>query len=201
MENTRPGNHERAWNDPPLFDYQNTQKPTISGNKLNKRIGFPSDSSTNQASKTTSETTNSILNDAGAKPIFAGNDLPPLPPPPPSTETQQIVTSSEESTQCLESEVEVTDVIDILDRVMAKETLNPKKVTEIRKRIEIFRQKWDRDELNGKVKVGMHKLAKFLDSNEYDEAEKLQRSLNVDYPNLCTPWMIAIRQLILALKE
>jgi hypothetical protein len=45
---------------------------------------------------------------------------------------------------------------------------------------------------------GMLKLAQLMESGQIDEAEKIQRNLNVEYPNLCTPWMIAIRQLILA---
>ena len=85
--------------------------------------------------------------------------------------------------------------------IQAKGDIDARKVQEIRKRIELFRQKWQKNELNDRVKLGMHKLVCHLDSNEYDEAEKLQRSLNVDYPNLCTPWMIAIRQLILVLKQ
>ena len=85
--------------------------------------------------------------------------------------------------------------------IQDKEDLEPKKVTEIRKRIEVFRQKWQKNELNEKIKQGMQKLGCHLDAKEFDEAEKIQRSLNVDYPNLCTPWMIAIRQLVLALKQ
>ena len=52
-----------------------------------------------------------------------------------------------------------------------------------------------------KVKNGMYKLACSLKDEDYEEAEKIQRGLNVDYPSICTPWMIAIRQLILALKQ
>ena len=126
---------------------------------MNKRIGFPSNTSSIQTSKTASENTNSHLNDAGAKPD--GSHLPP--PPPPSITTQQIV-STKGSAQDPKSDVEVTDVISMLDKVMATDTLNPRKVTEIKKRVELFRFKWEKDELNDKVKDGMYKLACFLNN-------------------------------------
>ena len=44
----------------------------------------------------------------------------------------------------------------------------------------------------------MLELAQLLENGQIDEAEKTQRNLNVEYPNLCTPWMIAVRQLILS---
>ena len=44
----------------------------------------------------------------------------------------------------------------------------------------------------------MIKLAQLMENGQIDEAEKLQRNLNVEYPKLCTPWMIAVRQLILS---
>ena len=40
-----------------------------------------------------------------------------------------------------------------------------------------------------------------MEAGQMDEAEKIQRNLNVEHPSLCTPWMIAIRQLILAQKS
>ncbi|CAH1778413.1 unnamed protein product [Owenia fusiformis] len=48
MENTRPGNHERGWNDPPMFLYnaqlQSDSTKTPKGRtQLNKRVAFPAD--------------------------------------------------------------------------------------------------------------------------------------------------------------
>ena len=140
----------------------------------------------------------SQLNDAGAKPI--GLNVPP--PPSVQGASVPVVSPQLPSIDDQGPEIEVNHVIDLLEKViLAKDNADARKVQEIRKRIELFRQKWQQNELNDKVKHGMHKLVCHLDSKEYDEAEKLQRSLNVDYPNLCTPWMIAIRQLILVLKQ
>ena len=78
--------------------------------------------------------------------------------------------------------------------------IDSKKVADIRKRLVMFQDKWNKDHLNDKVCVGMSKLANCLADGNFDEAEKIQCRLKVDYPNICTPWMIAIRQMILAQK-
>ena len=175
---------------------------TTGGTKLSKRIGFPS---TSNAQTENTGVPCSTLNDAGAKPTPL-TGLPPPPPPSMSCPVAPIAkpASSPElqsENQDLSGAVELNDVIQLLDQVMMNEKLEAKKVLEIKKRIAIFSQKWSDGQLNDKVKNGMHKLARLLEAEDYDEAENVQRSLNVDYPNLCTPWMIAIRQLILALKQ
>ena len=102
----------------------------------------------------------------------------------------------------LDEEVKLEDVAKILEASLCKAensaAVDEKKASDIRKRIGIFQDKWNNNKLNGKVHLGMLKLARFMESGQMDEAEKIQRNLNVEYPNLCTPWMIAIRQLILA---
>ena len=55
--------------------------------------------------------------------------------------------------------------------------------------------------LNSKVHQEMLKLAQLMENGQIDEAEKIQINRNVEYPNLCTPWMIAVRQLILSRNE
>ena len=100
------------------------------------------------------------------------------------------------------SEISLDTVIGILETSTAQAEergyLEAKKAGEIKKRLGMFKNKWTNDQLNDKVKIGMFKLAELIQKEDYDQAEKIQRSLNVDYPSLCTPWMIAIRQLIFA---
>jgi hypothetical protein len=43
-EEPRPGNWDRAWNDPPLFSYKADSKPPAAGLKLNKRVHHPVES-------------------------------------------------------------------------------------------------------------------------------------------------------------
>ena len=170
--------------------------------KLTKRVGFPPTSTqTVQTANTNDVGSNSgsQLNDAGAKPQI----LEGLPPPPPSS---SFVKASRPDPSCNIQDqedfnvVEVTDVIELLERVLSNDKLDARKALEIKKRIDILHKKWSNNELNDKVKNGMYKLACSLNKEDYEEAEKIQRGLNVDYPSMCTPWMIAIRQLILALK-
>ena len=104
-----------------------------------------------------------------------------------------------------EEQINLADVAIILEATLCKVedsgVLEAKKAFDIRKRIEIFKEKWTNNRLNGKVHQGMLKLARLLQDGQVEEAEKIQRNLNVEHPNLCTPWMIAIRQLILAQTE
>ena len=167
---------------------------------MTKRVGFPTTSTQTLQAENTEKNICSQLNDAGAKPQL----LEGLPPPPPSS---SIVQASQPNPSCdIQKQgdfsvVEVTDVIDLLEKVLSNDKLDARKVLEIKKRIELFHKKWSKNELNDKVKNGMYKLACSLKDEDYEEAEKIQRGLNVDYPSICTPWMIAIRQLILALKQ
>jgi hypothetical protein len=46
-EEPRPGNFDRAWNDPPLFSYKSTSQGP---NKLNKRVNHPVPSGTETGS-------------------------------------------------------------------------------------------------------------------------------------------------------
>ena len=97
------------------------------------------------------------------------------------------------------------DVIKSLDDSLVKaeseSKIDSKKAGDIRKRIKMFEDKWKKEQLNEKLKSGMFNLSQHLKNEEIQEAEKLQQRLNLDHPGQCTPWMIAIRQLILALKQ
>jgi len=196
---------DRSWNDPPPLPGQGANAPVSTGNKLNKRIGFPA-SGTTQSSSVKNEST--TLCDAGAK-VLSGS-MPPLPPPPslpPATVPPPNL--SEKMNDKIETEhvedVKVEDVVKILEDNLCKAensgSVDEKKAGDIRKRIGILQEKWTNGKLNEKVHFGMLKLAKFMESGQMDEAEKIQRHLNVEHPSLCTPWMIAIRQLILAQKS
>ena len=74
MENSRPGNHDKAWNDPPLFDFDANAGPVKPpAGKLNKRVGFPPMTSTNPYAGASAESPSTKLVDAGAKPCIEGN--------------------------------------------------------------------------------------------------------------------------------
>jgi hypothetical protein len=100
-EEPRPGNDDRAWNEPPLFSYSSTAsaQTKAAGPKLNKRIGFPDTSSyaTAAASTTGVDVAPAKPQDAGAKSVGAA--MPPPPPtasvpPPPIMKSSQSATSN-----------------------------------------------------------------------------------------------------------
>lgn len=196
---------DRSWNDPQaLFEYQNTNAAPGGASKLNKRVFFPGTTGIPEGSEKSSvKPENSNLNDAGAK----STDGISVPPPPlakgiPKSESEK--TESKEEVSVEKETFTLEDVSNSLDQSIVNaetsEKIDSKKAGDIRKRIKMFEDKWNKDQLNEKLKSGMFNLSQHLIKNEVQEAEKLQQRLNLDHPSQCTPWMIAIRQLILALK-
>jgi len=194
---------DRSWNDPQaLFDYK-VSSSTTTGTKLNKRIGFPS--STPPSSNVSSmRPESSKLNDAGAKSTTEGINVPP---PPIAKDMVSLNVKASNNSQINEQTTEsitIEDVTQPLEKSIidaeSSGKIDKKRASDIRKRIKMFEEKWKNGQLNDRLQSGMFNLTQHLIKNEFQEAEKLQQRLNIDFPSLCTPWMIAIRQLILALK-
>ena len=141
--------------------------------------------------------------------FFPGINVPPPPPPLTSNSIIPKVEQKELEPQTNENptteQINVEDVIKNLNETVQKAEsagkIDTKKATDISKRIKLFEEKWIKGQLNDKVQMGMCSLGKHLVMDEIQDAEKLQQKLNIEYPSLCTPWMVAIRQLILALKS
>jgi len=183
----RPGCYDRAWNDPPLFSYQNAEasKP---GTKFNKRVGFPSA--------------------AGAPaPPASGGTLPLSVPPPPPTNLQPppksaVLPSSKPSGQPPKpagqppklptAEQVTTDLTSFLEERSTE--IGERKASDIAKRVAVMREKWDG--LSDHVKWGMHAVAVNLRESQFDQAEKIQKTLVVDWPSQCGTWMVGIKHLI-----
>ena len=132
------------------------------------------------------------------------NVLPPpmvatLPPKVDLPKDETKVENVEKETFTLEDVIKSLD--DSLVKAESDSKIDSKKAGDIRKRIKMFEDKWIKEQLNEKLKSGMFNLSQHLKNEEIQEAEKLQQKLNLDHPSQCTPWMIAIRQLILALKQ
>ena len=137
--------------------------------------------------------------------FLPGINGPPPPPPLISNSIQELEPQKTNENPTIIEKINVEDVIKNLSETIQKAEsagkIDTKKATDISKRIKLFEEKWIKGQLNDKVQIGMNSLGKHLVMDEIPEAEKLQQRLNIEYPSLCTPWMVAIRQLILALKN
>ena len=185
----RPGCYDRAWNDPPLFSYQNTES-NLSAAKLNKRVGFP-------ASGPPPSTSSSA---ATSRPLSAA----PLPtsnlPPPPKASATSAAQDSKPNYQ--PGQVPAADeVVAKLHDVIANNAseMGDKKTEDIKKRVGLMQTKWD--SLNDHIKLGMSALAESLLESRFDQAEKMQKNLVVDWPSECGTWMVGIRVLIQETKK
>lgn len=197
----RPGNHDRAWNDPPLFSYSSQpdgeSKDCL---KLNKRVGFP----TQGAAKDKTEGDDVIdkalkpaqLHDAGARPV--GTDPPPPPPPSLSSSVKPVVA---EVVKDEEPSASVEEVVKKLNAYLSSTSLEERKKQDIKKRIGMMEKKWLEGELNNDVQRGMAKIAQLLEDGDAKAAEKIQLTLIVDWPALCGTWIVGIKHLIANAKN
>jgi len=80
--------------------------------------------------------------------------------------------------------------------------IGDKKSTDIGKRVAVMSEKWEAaSSLNDHIKAGMVALATNLQEREFDKAEKIQKTLMVDWPSQCGTWMVGIRHLIQEAKK
>lgn len=213
----RPGNWDKAWNDPPLFSYQATSAKAAesSGLKLNKRVGFPSTSATPMPAPPSDRVgsappLSTPLPDAGAKsaggvnrppppPPAALGPAPPLGPPPPITADQSKAPSKESKAKIVVYDCD--RVVELLKTSLTQSSLDEKKSQDIQKRIDMMASKWKAGVLNQPVQTGMGRIADLLAAQDAASAEKIQLSLMVDWPALCGTWLVGIKHLIVNLKE
>ncbi|KAF0305550.1 Steroid receptor RNA activator 1 [Amphibalanus amphitrite] len=234
------GNHDKAWNDPPVFAYdaasaaQAKQKRT----PLNKRVAFPVTGTAGQGSP--------LLSGQGPPPMAPGQGPPPLrpgqgpppmasgqapppmlpgqapppmlpgqapppmlpgqgPPPmlpgqgPPPTAPGQgppPKSSGEEAPVLSAAEIKakLLSILDGLDQIEAKLK------DDITLRVDVICCVLDADRLSAPVQQRLSQLVNALSEGSVETADRLQRSLMVDYPGECGSWMPGIRQLIVQLS-
>lgn len=117
--------------------------------------------------------------------------------------------------------VVIADFNVVLDS--AQSEMDQKKLADIKKRISLMEGKWKSGSLNAQMENGLAKMARCLldaqvtvnevicapddpnlkvkASSFIDEAERIQRSLMVDWSSLCGTWMIGIKHLVLEVKR
>lgn len=215
----RPGNYDRAWNDPPLFSYSSTSAKTAgaaaAGQKLNKRIGFPGStsapppppsaatSSGPPAAKLPPSLPPTSLHDAGARSVKAPQGLPP-PPPTGAPPVAAKPGGGQATGRAQEGEVDLDDVMEKLTGALERSTLDERRKADVRKRTEAMAAKWKGGGLNPQVHAGLRTIADGLSGAEregVEAAEKAQLGLIVDWPALCGTWLVGIKHLVADAKK
>lgn len=187
----RPGSHDRAWNDPPLFSY--SSGAGTSG-KLNKRVGFPS-SQLPPPSPT-----------SGAVPPTLPLSVKPPPSsdlaPPPQAAVSGSLAASGAGGHVDQGDYEdpqpiVVRLGSVIDSISGD--LGQRKADDLKKRISVMETKWG--SLNPEMRRGIHAVSEHLTNQEFAKAEKIQKTLMVDWPSLCGTWMVGVKHVIQEAKK
>uniref|UniRef100_A0A6B0V231 Putative steroid receptor rna activator n=1 Tax=Ixodes ricinus TaxID=34613 RepID=A0A6B0V231_IXORI len=176
----KPGNDEKAWNDPPVFAYTEVQGTPAAAPKkrtpLNKRVPFPQEG----LPPTTPAAT------LGSAPI----GMPPLKPC--ALEARDV---SEAGTSQPSPSQQPPNTGSGSDE-LKKETFE---------NLEIIMSKffdgieaWEQGSLSTPVQHKMRELTSELRSGNCEKANTLHVSLMVDYVSEVSQWMVGIKQLIAA---
>uniref|UniRef100_L7LYD1 Putative amb caj-644 steroid receptor rna activator 1 n=1 Tax=Rhipicephalus pulchellus TaxID=72859 RepID=L7LYD1_RHIPC len=208
MAALRPGNDDKAWNDPPVFAYTEVQGTPAAAapkrNLLNKRVPYPQD---------------------GIKPPSApsvtGSAPPPTGPAAPSVPSPLKTARSDDPTEASnkDDQKEAAGAYDTskaspacspeslkeetlsnLEKAVAQcaSNMEKRKQDDVRKRLEVLKSVWEQGKLSLPVQQRMHELALELLNGNHEKANALHISLMVDYVSEVSQWMLGIKHLILA---
>lgn len=202
MSGPPPSQPPPGWNDPPTYSAGGAPPTAGTGLKLNKRVGFPTASG--QALEVAHKDINTKIHDAGASAVGAA--MPPPPPmmtpgalPPPTLENVPAVPKEE---SVADGAFDVDTVVSKLEAVLeAQPSIEQRKVADIKKRIGSMATKWRAGGLNSQVESGMGRIAAALEAGDGIKAEEIQVKLMIDWPAVCTPWLVGIKHLITTVKD
>uniref|UniRef100_G3MSE5 SRA1/Sec31 domain-containing protein n=1 Tax=Amblyomma maculatum TaxID=34609 RepID=G3MSE5_AMBMU len=168
MAALRPGNDDKAWNDPPVFAYTGVQGTPAAAapkrNLLNKRVPFPQDGLKSQCT-----------------PASTGS----APPPSESAkiaDTKEVDDTSKaidaHSPECLKEET-----FNHLDKIIVKcsEDMEKRRHDDVKKRLGVLKTFWEQGKLSSPVQQQLHELAQELLNGNHVRADSLHVSLMVDY--------------------
>jgi len=179
-----------GWNDPPEL----TDARSSARTKLNKRVGYPPPA-TAVASMMASgppPSTGSYVMPLSTPPMVQA-DLPPPPPPISKPDADGPDTHAAPPNQHVDSEAAIPGIDAVmcqLNSVLDDLGSGP----DIRKRVAAMHTKWDT--LDDRVKSGVGQLAAHLEVGNYEEAERVQKSLAVSYPSQCSAWIVAFKRIV-----
>ena len=191
-----PGNHDKAWNDPPLFSYSVSSGPQPGGaSRLStKRVGFPSSQPPPPGQDPTAPPT---LHDAGAKP-------PPsnLPPPPPLSGT--LLPPSGDATANAATEISTISLEETVNMFeeLTKSNLDTRKCEDINKRLAVMFMAWKEGKINPRIQSLVDEIGCKLSSKDVAGAEATFVVLSADYGGeIGAQWVLAVRHLLTAVKQ
>ncbi|XP_064609383.1 steroid receptor RNA activator 1-like [Liolophura sinensis] len=225
MAESKPGNPERGWNDPPVFSFApsstNTAESSPRRTVLNKRVAFPLSGPTNIPASSDSGD-GSLLPPESGPPVTSGvlllppaldtttplpvplvvpNLVPASPPVSPTLGTDKLTESVERCMERLGCSTDgefLTLVEGHLQTAFesCKECLKERAKEEIRKKMLLFREAWEQNNISSPVKVKMSYLAIALTEKRFAAAFDIHLGLMVDYTAEVNNWMVGIKRLI-----
>lgn len=194
------GNHDRAWNDPPVFAYTGAPPKTENGNSsnprrtmLNKRVAFPLSGGVQPSTP---------LSASGPPPIGTPPPLSVLLPVRHSSPESEI--SADKNEQALtenSTETSFDKVKRILEQKLIDANFQSPRQEEISKQIHKLLTSWEMGKINEDIQLRLVKLSDFLECGDFTSAENVQIALAVDYTSECSTWILALKNIIVELNE
>ncbi|XP_050039254.1 steroid receptor RNA activator 1-like [Dermacentor andersoni] len=206
MAALRPGNDDKAWNDPPVFAYTDVQGTPAAAapkrNLLNKRVPFPQDgikpqnapSATGTAPPPSGQATSSGL----FKAAHSGN-LTEASNKADQKEAEEVNDSPKATPACSPENIK-EETLSNLNKAARQyaQNMEKRKQDDVKKRLDLFKSVWEEGKLSLPVQQRMHELALELLNGNHEKANALHVSLMVDYVSEVSQWMLGIKHLILA---
>ncbi|XP_033104682.1 steroid receptor RNA activator 1-like [Anneissia japonica] len=196
---TKPGNPDRGWNDPPMFNFSAKAEPSPRSNVLNKRVAPP------QQPPRSGSNNSSPLNARMASAKYTSTDVsaPPMTTPPmggPPAGHSSTSTTTGLSSDSIAGKDDDTS-LDVVERIKSvlnecENKLQKRIFDDISKRLVILSDRWSNGNLSNPVKIRMSKLSNALVDYQYDEAFKIHLALMVDHVTEVSQWMVGIKRLI-----
>ncbi|XP_072256799.1 steroid receptor RNA activator 1 isoform X2 [Pyxicephalus adspersus] len=187
----KPGNQEKGWNDPPQFSYGLQVSGSGKRTLLNKRVPAPlQDPPAVPSGQSLSSSTPPKMPPAGSTSSIG-------PPPIGQITTPLRTDNSKPSSSQRESEVpvDVKDILAPLHKIL--QACKDKQVfLDIGRRLATLEEMWSSGKLSSPVQRRMVLLVKELESQHWNSADEIHRSLMVDHVNEVSQWMVGVKRLI-----
>jgi len=196
-----PGNYDRAWNDPPLFSYNEGSGQAKQPHKLNRRAAYPMTSS--GPSPPTNQNLPPLVSGMPPAPAcgLVGTKSPPIggmPPPPPQSETSPPKDSTAQPSN--------DDTNLSLDQIYAKlqalidENCSDKS-GDLTKRLDMMKKSLSTESNVTKTILSiLSQYVQLIERKDLVLAERKLTNLGADYPGECATWIICLRHLLAAVK-